>query len=199
MKKIILISILLILLQACKKHKENRAMLRNNLTYDLCKEGISTSKDSIFYIHYLNDYITKNDSTNFGYLYINDKIDSGKPILDYISLLNERIDSSFMISAFIDDDMIVDDLLVISPMNSTHEDDDGLRVYSKKGLYQKIGLSDSHTDEIIKIRKNQPYDEILVVYKHFELGKDPYQYSIIYQHNQDSLKFIKKDATKNYH
>jgi hypothetical protein len=104
-----------------------------------------------------------------------------------------------MISAFIDDDMIVDDLLVISPMNSTHEDDDGLRVYSKKGLYQKIGLSDSHTDEIIKIRKNQPYDEILVVYKHFELGKDPYQYSIIYQHNQDSLKFIKKDATKNYH
>ncbi|WP_055098236.1 hypothetical protein [Flavobacterium aquidurense] len=108
-------------------------MFRKNLVYDLCREGVSTSKDSMFYINYLNDYMVKNDSTNFGYFYITNLNTPEKPLLDYVSLFNKRIDSSFMIRAIINNELT--DLLVISPMNGTHEDDDGLRIYSRKGLY----------------------------------------------------------------
>ncbi|KQB37498.1 hypothetical protein RC62_2664 [Flavobacterium aquidurense] len=87
----------------------------------------------MFYINYLNDYMVKNDSTNFGYFYITNLNTPEKPLLDYVSLFNKRIDSSFMIRAIINNELT--DLLVISPMNGTHEDDDGLRIYSRKGLY----------------------------------------------------------------
>lgn len=135
MKRIISLSILLFIFDACRRQKENKAIYRNNLVYNLCREGISTSKDYVFYIHYLDDYIVKNDSSSFGYMYINKNSDSEKPVLDYISLFNERINSSFIIKAFIDNDSILDDLLVISPMNGLHEEDDGLRIYSKKSLF----------------------------------------------------------------
>lgn len=188
---------LFFLIYSCTKKNENRDMLRNDLVYDLCREGVSTSKDSMFYIHYLNDYCKKNDSATFCYFYINIEINPEKPVLDYISLFNDRIDSSFTVQAIINNELT--DLLVISPMNEAHEEDDGLRIYSKKGLYQKIGLKESHVHEITKIAKNKPYDEILIISRNFELGKDSYRDTIIYQHNQDSLKFIIKNGTKNHH